>query len=239
MQKKIDIAVFTSGYDLITSEPVDEIKRDVWSQIYLPGSDAVVKVWYAGINNTGTQEFKKCLQEIKPSVVYLNGMFSFRYVMCPLFCLKRRKIKLVLCPRGMLQTGALAGKSLKKKLYLSLLKMSGLVKNVVWHATNAEEERDIKRIFGQSSTIIIAMNIPRKPLGEIPRTAKKQTSCLCGIGLGLRTRTVRMCSGNCTLFLYRSAHLETIWPALPLKTASFGSRTASSSYLLLPTALAC
>ena len=172
MQKKIEIAVFTSGYDLITSQPVDEIKRDVWSQIYLPGSDAVVKVWYAGINNTARPAFNRCLQEVKPSVVYLNGMFSFRYVIIPLFCIKRKKIKLVLCPRGMLQTGALAGKSLKKKLYLSLLKMSGLVKNVVWHATNQEEERDIKRIFWKSSTIIIAKNIPKKPLIEIRCTAK-------------------------------------------------------------------
>ncbi len=172
MQKKIDIAVFTSGYDLITSQTVNEIKRDVWSQIYLPGSNEVVKVWYAGINKTGRHAFNRCLEEVEPSVVYLNGMFSFRYVIIPLFCIKRKKIKLVVCPRGMLQTGALAGKSLKKKLYLSFLKMSGLVKNVVWHATNEEEERDIKRIFGEGSTIIIAKNIPRMPLGEIPRTAK-------------------------------------------------------------------
>ncbi len=172
MQKKMDIAVFTSGYDLITSQPVDEIKRDIWSQIYLPGCDTVVKVWYAGINNSGKRAFNRCLQEVEPTVVYLNGMFSFRYVMIPLFCLKRKKIKLVVCPRGMLQTGALAGKSLKKKFYLSVLKMSGLVKNAGWHATNEEEERDIKKIFGESSTVIIARNIPRKPLAEIPRTAK-------------------------------------------------------------------
>ncbi len=172
MQKKIEIAVFTSGYDLITSQPVDEIKTDVWSQIYLPESDAVVNVWYAGINKTGRQAFTRCLEEVEPYVVYLNGIFSFRYVIIPLFCIKRKKIKLVVCPRGMLQTGALAGKSLKKKIYLSLLKMSGVVKNVVWHATNEEEERDVKRIFGKASNIIIANNIPRKPLGEIPRTAK-------------------------------------------------------------------
>ena len=172
LQKKIEIAVFTSGYDLITSQPVDEIKRDVWSQIYLPGCDASVKVWYAGINNTGRHAFTRCLEEVEPSVVYLNGMFSFRYVIIPLFCMKRKKIKLVVCPRGMLQAGALAGKSLKKKFYLSLLKMSGLVKNVVWHATNEEEERDVKRIFGDGSIVIIAKNIPRKPLCKIPRTAK-------------------------------------------------------------------
>lgn len=172
LQKKIEIVVFTSGYDLITSQPVDEIRTDVWSKIYLPGSDTDVKVWYAGINKSGRQAFTRCLQEVEPTVVYLNGMFSLRYVIIPLFCLKRKKIKLVVCPRGMLQTGALAGKSLKKKLYLSLLKMSGLGKNVVWHATNEEEERDIKRIFGSGSTIIIANNIPRKPLGEISLTAK-------------------------------------------------------------------
>ena len=172
MQKKIEIAVFTSGYDLITSQPLDEIKRDVWSQIYLPGSDAVVKVWYAGSRTTNRRAFTRCLEEVEPSVVYLNGMFSFRYVIMPLFSMKRKKIKLVVCPRGMLQTGALAGKSLKKKLYLSLLKISGLVKDVVWHATNEEEERDIKRIFREGSTVIIAKNIPRKPLDEISRSEK-------------------------------------------------------------------
>ncbi len=166
------ISVVTSGHDLNTSDKLQGIKTNVWSEIFLPQSASPVDIWYGGINQPSKQSFIRRLQSIKPSVVYLNGMFSFRFVIIPLLSIKKAKIKLVLCPRGMLQSGALAGKSFKKRLYLSALKISGLVRNITWHATNKEEEEDIKRIFGKRSNVIVAGNIPKKPLASINSSTK-------------------------------------------------------------------
>ena len=67
----------------------------------------------------------------------------------------------------MLQKGALADKSFKKKIYLKLLKFSWLVKKAKWHATSQEEKEDILKHFVLNNGIVIAMNIPKKPVSQI------------------------------------------------------------------------
>ena len=150
----------------------------------LEPASTTFQVWYSSKDKPHAGEILRCIEETDASIVYLNGMFSYRFVMLPLLKIKKQKIRVVLCPRGMLQTGALAGKSLKKKLYLTALKLSGLVKNISWHATNAEEEQDIKRVFGNNAHVIIAANIPKQPVTDCI-SAKKITGQLRLIYLSL------------------------------------------------------
>ncbi len=172
LHKEYDIAVMASGYELSADHPLDEIKMNTWSDVFLPRCTSAISVCYAGLRKPSRSTFIKCLKDRQPTVVYLNGMFSFRFVIIPLLCVNKKKIKLVICPRGMLQKGALAGKSLKKKLFLSALKISGLLKGVRWHATNEEEQEDVRRIFGKRSDITIAKNIPRKPVDTVNKSTK-------------------------------------------------------------------
>ncbi|MBP9099255.1 MAG: glycosyltransferase, partial [Ferruginibacter sp.] len=130
-----------------------------------PGSGAVISVWYATRGNMEMSSVKEAVRKSEPDIIYLNGMFSYAFVLVPLMLF--RKYKIVICPRGMLQKGALAGKALKKKIYLSILKISGFCSKVSWHATNEEEKHDIARIFGERSRIAVAGNIPAKPLEQI------------------------------------------------------------------------
>ncbi len=162
--------VICGAVDLHSKTNLGGISTNEWSTIKLPPSDTQLNVWYAVKLNKAI--FSKCLQDVSPAVVYLNGMFSFRFVIIPLLTIDKSKIKIVLCPRGMLQNGALAGKSLKKKLYIAALKFSGLVKNIDWHATNAEEEQDIKSVFGNKANVIVAPNIPKSPVNKITRSEK-------------------------------------------------------------------
>lgn len=171
LQQEYDISVVASAYDLNDEHMLDNVKPDQWSQVILPQSSSAVHVWYAGKGKPGAATINKIISDVKPSTVYLNGMFSSRYVILPL--LNTKEINLVICPRGMLQKGALAGKALKKKVYLSALRISGLMKKVKWHATNEAEKNDIVREFGINSKIFVAGNIPKKPVENIVTLSKK------------------------------------------------------------------
>jgi glycosyltransferase involved in cell wall biosynthesis len=122
-------------------------------------------VFYADKKYLTNQTLNEMLQNINSQCIYLNGIFSFRFFLLPLWVLKGTKLnyKIVVCPRGMLQSGALAVKPFKKKLYLLYLRLSGFLKNAYWHATNEEELQDIQNHFAKNKGVVIASNIPKLP----------------------------------------------------------------------------
>lgn len=166
LQSHYEISVLTSANDHNSTSLLAGVKTESWMSLRMPNQDKMVNVWYAQKQKVSKRTYRKCIADKKPSVVYLNGMFSFRFVIIPLLTLKKTKIKVVLCPRGMLQSGALAGKSFKKSIYLNVLKISGLVKKITWHATNEEEAADIKKVFGKNAEIVVAPNIPKSPFSH-------------------------------------------------------------------------
>lgn len=165
LQEDFDIYVLTSAYDLNDHRVHEQIKINAWNRVILPNSTVAINVWYSGTGQPGIRTIKHIIKQINPSSVYLNGIFSPRFVMLPLLGIKA--VKAIVCPRGMLQPGALAGKSFKKRLYLSVIKLTGLAGKVFWHATNQEEASDIRREFGDASSIFIAGNIPKKPVEKV------------------------------------------------------------------------
>lgn len=92
---------------------------------------------------------------------YFNSVFSKNFTLIPLKILKKLNLshKIILAPRGMLGKGALSIKPLKKKIFLFFANILGYYKNIIWHATNMEERRDVMRVFGESTRIKIASNI--------------------------------------------------------------------------------
>ncbi len=171
LQNDYDICVLTSAYDLKEQARLDVTETDTWTNVRLPGAAESIRVWYASRKKAGFPGIRDAIKKVNPDFIYLNGMFSYPFVLVPLLITGRASA--IICPRGMLQKGALAGKALKKKLYLGLLKMSRLCSNVSWHATNEEEKADISRIFGSRSRITVAGNIPAKPVNEISFPAKE------------------------------------------------------------------
>lgn len=171
LEKDYSICVLTSAHDLNEQAQLEVAETDTWSNVTLPGATETIRVWYTSGKQSAFTGIREAVRRANPDYIYLNGMFSYAFVLVPLLFF--RDIKTVICPRGMLQKGALAGKTIKKKVYLSLLKMSGLCSNVSWHATNDEEREDISRIFGSRSRITVAGNIPVKPPEQISFPAKE------------------------------------------------------------------
>ena len=149
--------IFTSDRDLGDSEPYKNIKRDSW--INLGNS---VSIWYASPEFLKSSNIRKIITEVSPEIVYLNSMFSSAFSLMPMWILRSLKFegRIILAPRGMLNTSAVSRKKWKKKIFLSLFSLSRISKKIVYHATDRQEEIDIKRYFKNDAQIYLIQNIP-------------------------------------------------------------------------------
>ncbi len=158
--------VVCSAYEIGESKVLDGIDPDTWNDY-----NATTRVYYS--TRLRYKTVKKAFQESNPAVIYINGIFLPYYNWIPLYFAKKRNIKVVLAPRGILQQGALALKPFKKKLFLNLFRLSGFPNNATWHATNEQEKADIEKHFGSNANVKIALNIPKAPLSSLPQRNKR------------------------------------------------------------------
>jgi glycosyltransferase involved in cell wall biosynthesis len=105
-------------------------------------------------------------------VIYVNGLFKPSLNFVPII----KSSKLIVAPRGMLQTPLLKQKWFQKKLYLSVLKFIFSFKKVKWHATTEQEASEIRHVFGNKSDIKIISNIPVTPYIESKNSVKESRS---------------------------------------------------------------
>ncbi len=166
LKSNYKIYVVTSAFDLQSDVVLDKINPNSWNEIELPGANFNIMVWYA---QNVTYHFYTTLFKNKPDILYFNGIFSYNLFLKPLLALKFSTAhpKIIICPRGMLQKGALANNSFKKIIYLKTINTIRLVNKAIWHATNEEEKQDVIKYFPLNNGVFIAANIPKKPLGEI------------------------------------------------------------------------
>lgn len=160
LQKEIDIFVFTADTDLNEAKPYQGIKTNDWIK---PIINSNVQVYYCSKNNLTKNKIKEIIDEVKPTHIYLNHLWSYWFVLQPLFIVwkKFKNIKIVLCPRGALFPSALHYKNtfLKKKLVMTVIKLFGIHKKIHFHATTQQEKEAIQQHFGKIN-IDIANNLP-------------------------------------------------------------------------------
>jgi glycosyltransferase involved in cell wall biosynthesis len=97
------------------------------------------------------------------SYFYINSIFSRSFALRPLRYLLSCGLgsRAVVAPRGMLKTGALSVKRVRKLVFLQYARMAGLFDDITWHATNAAEANEIRRHFPKAYRICVAANLPR------------------------------------------------------------------------------
>lgn len=116
-------------------------------------------VWYAGPDKISDALVRQ-VEERKPDVVFIIGMFSWHFNIVPMmFC---KGVKKILSTRGMLHPGALSQKKWKKKIYLRIFKLLEYHYKVAFHATDKEEADFIRNYFGQAAKVFIAGNFSNK-----------------------------------------------------------------------------
>jgi len=117
---------------------------------------------------------RRRITEAIPDIIYLNSFFSGSFSIIPSILSKSDqipKVPMILAPRGEFAPSALKIKPFKKKCYLTVAKLCGLCRSLVWQASGEHEASDIRREF-PNSKIVIAPDLP-PPVPKV-RVPKKQ-----------------------------------------------------------------
>lgn len=156
LRNDYDIRIVTSDTDLHDLQPYPGIQRNSWTQ----GPDGTA-VLYLPKEQQHYKRIKEIILNERADIIYLNSLFSKVFTLYPLLIRKKylpvRKV--VLAPRGMLGKGALRIKAFKKKSFLLWSKITGLYKNVRWHASTEAEAAEIRKVFGKDQNISVALDL--------------------------------------------------------------------------------
>lgn len=156
LKNHFDFSVITSNTDANETTPYTGVKSNEWN-IRPEGT----RVYYFSKSFSTYKNLKALLLNGGFNVWYMNSLFSVFYTLFPLIIARFNKTncKLIIAPRGMLGEGALQLKPVKKKIFLSVSNILGLYKNVVWHASTQLEKEEIKKHFGESAQVVVALNL--------------------------------------------------------------------------------
>lgn len=173
---EITLYIICSNHDLKDSKAYIGIQNG-WNKV------GKAKVLYLSEKGFSKQNFNDILDEIKPDIIYASSFFSAR-INYPLFSISKEKaIPLLLAPRGELNGSALKRKRLKKKIYISFLKLTGKLKYACYQATSENEKISIINSLGVNKERVFYLpNIPSavKPKKQIFK--EKNTLKMCFVG---------------------------------------------------------
>lgn len=135
--------ILTADRDLGDTQPYADVKTGEWVRV------GKAQVRYLSPDEMQRTHWRQLLGAIAYDVLYLNSFFSSLSVKT-LFLRWRGQIPhkpVILAPRGEFYDGALALKSLKKRVYLLATKPLGMYKNIHWQASTEDETGTITRLF--------------------------------------------------------------------------------------------
>lgn len=150
-----DYYIVTRNHDMGESTPYQNInegwnKRDNCNVLYLSDKDYKYN------------RFIQIVDEIKPDIIYLQGLFQNCIIPC-LILAKKKNIPVMLAPRVELCSGAFK-KKYKKVPYIMFLKLFSLLDKIHFQSTSDEETEGIMKYLGiEKDRIHFMTNIPSIP----------------------------------------------------------------------------
>ena len=158
--------VFASDRDLGQSTPLP-VTSDTWSE------SGGVPVYYCSATKRSYFCGLWSVRKTRPRVVYYNGFFAARFSLFPQLLGRFgfwRGAQVLLAPRGEFGQGALAIRSLKKRIALTVYRALGLHRRIIWHASSSAEAIDIRSVFGDGSRILVREDETALPLESSNQT---------------------------------------------------------------------
>jgi len=173
------IQLITGGYDLHDKKPLSGILLDENHRL-----DAGVKIKYLSKWQYGVITMMREITSFDPEFIYINGLFSKPFVIDVILAhwLLRHRSGIILTVHGTCKPSALNQKKIKKKLFLTLVKLLGFHRKIKFHASNPEEKEEIKAVFGQVDVVVINPMPPA--IDERIQYPSKQTGALELIFIG-------------------------------------------------------
>lgn len=160
-----DFRIVTSDRDHTDTAPFANVAINAWNDV------EGARVYYADRDHRRASAIAGIIRDVDPDVVYLNSFFSPSFGVGPL--VQRRlgrtgsRAHWIVAPRGEFSPGAMAFKTVKKRAFLLVAKLTGLLTGITWQATSEPEIDDIRREANAAeSAIALAANIT-EDAGEV------------------------------------------------------------------------
>ena len=147
--------IITGSKDLNSDQNLKGIVLNKWQKV------GMANVIYMDKDQRKIKTIKALVAEISPFKIYLNGIFSFNFSILPCLLFKS-KYDIVIAPRGMLGIGALSIKYFRKNIFINLMKVFFIYKNIHWHLSNDQELRDLNKVISPNINYSILPNITKK-----------------------------------------------------------------------------
>ncbi len=169
LKDEFDFYIVTRNTDYTETTPYAGITPNQWTDF-----SSNVKVYYTSTDQQNKKSYKRIIQAEHFEIIYINGIYSWKFSILPLLAAKKFTGKKIVASRGMLAQSAIDVKSGKKQLFLKAIKFVNLYKNVFFHATNEKEEKDILNAIGQETKVLIADNLPKSDLPSFKHLSKEK-----------------------------------------------------------------
>lgn len=176
MEDSYDIHILTSNRDLGEGQPYPGIISDTWIT-----TGRGVRIYYSSPGTLTVKKIRELADALCPDYIYLNSMYSTHFTILPLWLKLTHKLPgtMIIAPRGMLHQGAMQFKSLKKKIFIQLLKRTGVVRKLIFQATDEQEKKDILKHFPFAGKVFVLANFPRMETVEWKQVAKQPGELRC------------------------------------------------------------
>ncbi len=159
LKNYFDFYIITTNKDLGSALPYSNVKAN---ELFFKDS---FHYYYFSQDQLTTENTVALIEKISPDLVYLNSFWSFPFSINVVRLKNKGLINppILLAPRGMLGKGALGLKSFKKNIFISLARVLGSYEKIIFHATQKQEESDIRSKF-KSTKILVAPNVNSSPI---------------------------------------------------------------------------
>src|SRR5690625_3508699 len=175
LKDSFDFYIVTSDRDALDVVPYEFLhgKQNEWYQV------GGAKVFYLNKSQQTINNYKQLIKKINFDFIYLNSFFDTNFSLKPLISYRFLNLpieRVVLAPRGEFSSGALQLKSTKKNIYIRLVRLLGLYKNLTWHASSDYEKQDVLSVFSSESKVKIALNLHDQSEYKPPAPIVKHTN---------------------------------------------------------------
>ena len=162
-EENLDFYIICGLFDYGATEPLP-VEQETWVKF----GKAQVQYWHPKRLNLNT--WKQVIQQLKPDVVHMQGLWSIKFSILPLLAAQScREVshidKIIVSPRGMLTPQALKQKQWLKAPVAWVLKRLNAYKNVIFHSTNDQETKEIAKYLGAG-----AISIDNNTSSRIPQS---------------------------------------------------------------------
>ena len=108
------------------------------------------KIHYLTVGSRGAEGLADLLRGTPHDLLFVNGFFDREFTIPAMLARrfgKAPRTPVVISPRGEFSSGALGLKNARKGVYMALVRMLGLARQVTFHVTSEEEQADTRQLF--------------------------------------------------------------------------------------------